>query len=159
MTNSDRERRIFLSHPHTNNGLFFSLTIKYLFLYWKKTWKRLPENPGYAEMRHGDVILLLQWRHGSTCGQRVDYVRLFVFYLSLGLVRVCEIELSHMGKNSGNLDLVCEKKVIVCFISFLYPYLYLFRRCYINKYVIFHVKRVRAWCCVCGPYHDVFVML
>ena len=36
MTNGDGEERIFLSHPHTNNGLFFSLTIKYLFLYWKK---------------------------------------------------------------------------------------------------------------------------
>ena len=31
------------------------------------------------------------------------------FYLSLGLVRVCEIKLSHMGKNNGNPDLVCEK--------------------------------------------------
>ena len=55
-------------------------------------------------------IFTLQWRHESTCGQRADHVRLFVFYLSLGLVRVCEIELSHMGKNSGNSDLVCEKK-------------------------------------------------
>ena len=31
------------------------------------------------------------------------------FYLSHGLVRVCEIELSHMGKNNGNSYLVCEK--------------------------------------------------
>ena len=31
------------------------------------------------------------------------------FYLSLGLVQVCEIELSHMGKNKGNPDQVCEK--------------------------------------------------
>ena len=36
-------------------------------------------------------------------------MRLFVFYLSLGLVRVCEIEISHMGKNNGNPDLACEK--------------------------------------------------
>ena len=35
-------------------------------------------------------------------------VRLFVFYLSNGLARVCEIELSYIGKNKGNLDLVCE---------------------------------------------------
>ena len=34
---------------------------------------------------------------------------LFFFYLSQRLVRVCEIELSHMGKNNGNPDLVCEK--------------------------------------------------
>ena len=30
------------------------------------------------------------------------------FYLSLGLVWVCELEISHMGKNNGNPDLVCE---------------------------------------------------
>ena len=30
-------------------------------------------------------------------------------YLSHRLVWVCEIELSHMGKNKGNPDLVCEK--------------------------------------------------
>ena len=36
-------------------------------------------------------------------------VRLFVFYLSPVLVLVCEIELSHMGKNKGNPKLVCEK--------------------------------------------------
>ena len=46
-------------------------------------------------MRHGDVILTLQWRHGSTCGQRADDVRLFLFYRSLGLVRVCEINKIH----------------------------------------------------------------
>ena len=36
----------------------------------KKTRKRLPENPEYAEMRHGDVILTLQLCHGLTCAQR-----------------------------------------------------------------------------------------
>ena len=46
-------------------------------------------------MRHGDVILTLQWRHGSTCDQRADDVRLFLFYRSLGLVRVCEINRIH----------------------------------------------------------------
>ena len=38
-------------------------------------------------------------------------VRLFVFYLSLGLVLVCEIEISHMGKNNGNSDLVCTNNL------------------------------------------------
>ena len=28
----------------------------------------------------------------------------FGFYFSNGLVRVCEIELTHMGKNNGNPD-------------------------------------------------------
>ena len=39
------------------------------------------------------------------CGRRAA----ILFYLSLvGLVRVCDVELSHMGKNVGNPDLVCE---------------------------------------------------
>ena len=54
---------------------------------------------------------------------RADSVRLFVFYLSLGLVRMCEIEISHMGKSNRNLDLVCEKYFSIppshsCLISF-----------------------------------------
>ena len=41
---------------------------------------------------------------------RIDVQRAAVrFYLSLGLVRVCEIEISHMDKNNGNPTLVCEK--------------------------------------------------
>ena len=41
------------------------------------------------------------------CGRRAAVH----FYLSHGLVQVCEIELSYMdmGKNNGNPDLVCEK--------------------------------------------------
>ena len=42
--------------------------------------KRLQENPELAEMGHGDIIAMTP---------RND-VRLFVFYLSLGLVRICE---------------------------------------------------------------------
>ena len=38
-------------------------------------------------------------------------VQLFVFYLSLGLVRVREIDIFHMGKNNGHPDLVCEKTI------------------------------------------------
>ena len=33
------------------------------------------------------------------------------FYLTLGPVRVCGIEPSHMGKNNGNTNLVGEKKI------------------------------------------------
>ena len=33
MAYGDREGRIFLSHPHKNNGLFFLLTTKYCILY------------------------------------------------------------------------------------------------------------------------------
>ena len=31
------------------------------------------------------------------------------FYLSHGLVRVCEVKLSHMGKINRNPDLVCDR--------------------------------------------------
>ena len=59
-------------------------------------------------MRHGDVILTLQYTMTSRpmCGRRA-VVR---FCLSHGLVRVhvCLIELSRFGKNNGNLNLVCE---------------------------------------------------
>ena len=40
MTNDDHERRIILSHPHTNNGFYFLLTIKYLIYIEKKHEKR-----------------------------------------------------------------------------------------------------------------------
>ena len=36
-------------------------------------------------------------------------MQLFRLYLSQGLVWVCEIELSHMGKNNGIPNLVFEK--------------------------------------------------
>ena len=46
-TTGDREERIFLSYPHTNNGFCFLLTTRYLILYWKdmkktsrKSWIR-----------------------------------------------------------------------------------------------------------------------
>ena len=35
MTNGDHEGRIFLPHPHTNSGFFFSLTTRYLISYSK----------------------------------------------------------------------------------------------------------------------------
>ena len=57
MTKGDPEGRIFLSHPHTNNGFFFLLTTRYHILYWKNM-KRLQENPEFADMRHADVILM-----------------------------------------------------------------------------------------------------
>ena len=62
MANVDREGRIYLSHPHTNNEVIFLFTTKHLILY-----KRLPENHEFAEIRHGDVILTPQRRHRSTC--------------------------------------------------------------------------------------------
>ena len=40
--------------------------------------------------------------------RRVASMQLFVLYFFLGLVQVCEIEISHMGKNSRNPGLVFE---------------------------------------------------
>ena len=61
MTNGDHEGRIFLSQPHTNNGLFFLLTTWYLIYIGKKNLKKsLPENPEYDEVRQSNVILTLQ---------------------------------------------------------------------------------------------------
>ena len=62
-SNSDHKERGFLYHPHKNNGFFFLLTHFIL----ENTWKRFQENPEFTEMRHGDVILTLQRRHGTTC--------------------------------------------------------------------------------------------
>ena len=59
MAIGDREGRIFLSHPHIYDGYFFLLTTKYLILYYKDM-KKLPEDPEFAEMRHGDVISTLR---------------------------------------------------------------------------------------------------
>ena len=98
----------FLSHPHTNNGFVLLLTIKYLILYWKDM-KRLPENPEFAEMRHGEVILTLQWRHRSMCGQRGDDVQLFLFCLSHGLVQVRDRIISHGQKQWKSRSGVWEK--------------------------------------------------
>ena len=105
MTNSDREGQIFLSHPHTNNGFLFLLTSKY-HIY---IGKRLPENPKFGEMRHGDVILTLQRRHRS-CAASVLLTCGCSFFLSFPQagMHIREMDLSHMDKNYGNPDLVCE---------------------------------------------------
>ena len=59
-------------------------------------------------MRHGEVVLNISMTSQIDVGPAC---RCSFFYLSLGLVWACEIEISHMGKNNGNPDLVCEKKI------------------------------------------------
>ena len=57
------------------------------------------------------------------CCQGAADMRLFIFYLSHKLVPVFEIELPHIGRNSGNPDLVYEKIItktihnVSCFYS------------------------------------------
>ena len=54
ITNGDPEGRIFLSYPHTNNGLFFlACHCFYLFIL-----KKLPEVPKYAKMQFHMMTLL-----------------------------------------------------------------------------------------------------
>ena len=106
MTNGDGEGQTFISHPHTNNGFFFLITTKSPFSN-RKTKKKKASRKSW---KRWDVTWWRQWRHGSTCGQSVT----IHFYLSHGLVRVCEIELSHMCKNNGNPYLVYEN-IGICY--------------------------------------------
>ena len=76
MTKGDREGRIFLPHPHTNNG-FFSCSPLNTSFYIGKTWKRLQENPEFTEIRHCDVIFNISMTSQIS-------VWLLVFYLSHG---------------------------------------------------------------------------
>ena len=80
MTSGDREGQIFRSHPHTVNGFFFLLTTKYHFLYLinMKKASKIPEIAGMR--RHINIAMMSQ----------ID-MRLFVFYLSLALVWICEM--------------------------------------------------------------------
>ena len=78
MTNGECEGRIFFYPILTWIMNSFSCSPLNTSFYIGKPWKSLPENPEYAEMQHGDLILTLQWRHGLTCGKRAVDVCLFV---------------------------------------------------------------------------------
>ena len=108
MTNGDSEERIFLSHPHTNNGFFFLLTTKYRIYNWKKHEKDFQKI--LNTLRCDMVTLILQCN--DVTEHHAANMWLFVFYLSHVLEWVCEVELSHMGKSNGNPDLVCENLVV-----------------------------------------------
>ena len=56
--------------------------------------------------------------YNDVTGRHEASVQLFILYLSLGLVRLCEMEISHMGKNNGNLHLVCEKIFSQCLLKY-----------------------------------------
>ena len=78
--------------PHTRIMDNFSCSPLNTSFILEKSWKSLPENPEYAEMRHGDITFK---HYNDVRDQRIASVRLFVFYLSLGLVWVCEINRIH----------------------------------------------------------------
>ena len=54
MTNGDPEGRIFLFHPHTNNGFFFLLTTVFIYLFQTKISGVLK----YAKMQFHMMTLL-----------------------------------------------------------------------------------------------------
>ena len=92
MSNGDREGRIFRSHPHTNNSLFFLLTtISVSHLILEKTCKRLPEDPEFGEMRNGDIILTIAMT------SRVDVrpmcgCSFFIFPIALSMIKALNIK-------------------------------------------------------------------
>ena len=68
--------------------------------------------PFYPGKKHEkdfqNILNTLRCDMVTTMTSRID-VRLFAFfYLSYGLVGLCEIEICQMGKGNGNPDLVCE---------------------------------------------------
>ena len=103
MTNGDHEGQIFLSHPHhahTNNGFFFLLTTKYLILYWKKheqDFQKILNTLRCNMVHHFNITMTSQFKKRLACDCS------FLSFPRAGR------GMSHMGKNNGNPDLVCEK--------------------------------------------------
>ena len=58
MTNGDPEAQIFLSYPHTNNGLFFFAAHHCFYIFYLFLKKKLPEVPEYAKMQFHMMRLL-----------------------------------------------------------------------------------------------------
>ena len=52
---------------------FFSCSLLNTSILFEKHEKKIPENPEYAEMRHGDVNLTFQWHHGLMSDQRAAF--------------------------------------------------------------------------------------
>ena len=103
MTNGDREGRIFLSHPHTNNGFFF---IPHFIL--EKHEKGFQKT---LNSRKCDMVMSFLY-HSDVTARCATSVRLFVLYLSHGLVWVWE----NMGKTM-EIPIWCVRKPI-CDIAF-----------------------------------------
>ena len=97
--------------------------------YTGKTWTDFKKNSEYPKMQHGDVILTLQWHHRLRHGQLVVHVRLFIFYLSHGLVQVCEIEWVKQRKSWScvreNVFLTKPMNLLVIFVIHRLMYLLL----------------------------------
>ena len=85
ITNGDHEGQIFLSHPHTNNGLFFLHTIKYNIFIFKSSWIQL------GATYFNEVTLTCWIAYDVTC---LSTCGCSIFIFPTGWYRVCEIEFS-----------------------------------------------------------------
>ena len=90
VTNGDHEGRIFLSHPHTNNRIIF--LANYLIPHFILENTRKDFQKVLNTLRCDMVTSFLHYN--DVTDGRAASVRLFVFYHSLGLVRLCEIDIS-----------------------------------------------------------------
>ena len=119
MTNGDPEGRIFLSHPHTirimdslscsplNTSFNIGKTMKKTS---RKSWIRWDASP----CRNFNVTMTSRIDVRTAHGRRTA-VRFFIFPTGW-----YGIEVSHMGKNNGNPDLVCEKFRCHTYIPYRY---------------------------------------
>ena len=121
MADGDHEGRIFLSLPHTNNGFFFLLTTHFILERREKVSRKSWICRDVKWWRHFNITIASRIDVRPACGWEAA-VRFF--YLSNGLVRVCEIELSHIGKSNGNPNLVCENNCGLWLLLFLAPKLW-----------------------------------
>ena len=81
MTIGDRERRIFLSHAHTNNGFFFLLTTKIFHFILKKHEKDFQK---FLHSLKCDMVTSFEYYiddYNDVTERRVASVWLFVFFI------------------------------------------------------------------------------
>ena len=85
MTNGNPEWQIFLSHPYKMYIMesFPCSPLKTSF-HIGNTWKSLPENTEYAEMRYNDITLILPWRWKSQSGAPELFLLLIIKYCIFG---------------------------------------------------------------------------
>ena len=100
MTNGCLDGKIFLSHPHTIDRLFFLLTIQYcLFIFFKQ----FSEVPDYTVMRHNDMASQRHYKNMTMTSLQV-FQRMTVRFISFPIWGMCDRELYKLplGKNSEN---------------------------------------------------------
>ena len=120
MATGDPEGQMFLSHPHTNTGLFFLLTnqIPHFILGKKheKDFQKILKSLRCALVTKFNITMTSRIDMRPACGRRAANVRLFVL---LSFPRACTGMWDRMGKNSENVDLVCENIAFLIYFHFI----------------------------------------